>query len=303
MRVGGRLAFSDLTKEQKNPIILAKEHFLARMIVLDYHERHHHTGVDQTHFGLRERFWILQSRQLIRKILRTCVKCRRITSQPYAPLMGNLPEGRLSLSNTEPPWTHVGVDLTGAIQLRRVGRRTITPEKAYIVLYTCLATRGVYLDLMITNKTEDFLLSFKRLCGELGTPKYLYSDQAGYFVRANEELKESFENMESGLRTLQNNGQILWRFNASKAPHEAGTWERLVKSTKHILLKICRNALLNYVEFQTVLKETQALLNDRPLLQLSSDALDVLTPSMLIYGKRLLPYRDNFAQIKPERTR
>ena len=84
--------------------------------------------------------------------------------------------------------------------------------------------------------------------------------------------------------------------NASKAPHEAGTWERLVKSTKHILLKICRNALLNYVEFQTVLKETQALLNDRPLLQLSSDALDVLTPSMLIYSKRLLPYRDNFAQ-------
>ena len=69
----------------------------------------------------------------------------------------------------------------------------------------------------------------------------------------------------------QNNGQILWRFNASKAPHEAGTWEILVKSTKHILLKICRNALLNYVEFQTVLKETQALLNDRPLLQLSSD--------------------------------
>ena len=183
----------------------------------------------------------------------------------------------------------MGVDLTGAIQLRRVGRQTITPEKAYIVVYTCLATCGVYLDLMITNKTGDFLLSFKRLCGELGTPKYLYSDQAGYFVRAKDELKESHERMEEGLKKLHNNGQILWRFNASKAPHEAGTWERLVKSTKHILLKICRNALLNYVEFQTVLKETQALLNDRPLLQLSSDALDVLTPSMLIYGKR--PYR------------
>ena len=27
MRVGGRLAFSDLTQEQKNPIILAKGHF------------------------------------------------------------------------------------------------------------------------------------------------------------------------------------------------------------------------------------------------------------------------------------
>ena len=135
-RVGGRLAFSDLAQEQKNPVILAKEHFFTKMVVLDYHEHHHHTGVGQTYFGLRERFWILQSRQLIRKLLCTCVKCRRITSQPYAPLMGNLPEGRLSLSDTEPPWTHVGVDVTGAIQLRRVGRRTITREKAYIVLYT-----------------------------------------------------------------------------------------------------------------------------------------------------------------------
>ena len=225
MQVGGRLAFSDLAQEQKNPIILAKEHFFTKIVVLDYHERHHHTGVDQTHFGLRERFWILQSWQLIRKLLRACVKCFCITNQPYAPLMGNLPEGHLSLPDTEPPWTYVGVDPTGAIQLRRVGRPTITPEKAFIVLYTCLATHGVYLDLMITNKTEDFLLSFKRLCGELGTPKYLYSDQAGYFVRANEELKESYKKMEEGLKQLQNNGQILWRFNVSKAPHEAGTWE------------------------------------------------------------------------------
>ena len=216
------MAFSDLAQEQKNPIILAKEHFFTKMVVLDYHERHHHTGVDQTHFGLRERFWVLQSRQLIRKLLRTCFKCRCITSQPCTPLMGNLPEGRLSLSDTEPPWTHVGVDLTGAIQQRRVDRRTMTPEKAYIVLYTCLVTRGVYLDLRITNKTEDFLLSFKRLCGGLGTPKYLYSDQSGYFVRANEELKESYENMEQGLKQLQNNGQILWRFNASLMRPEHG---------------------------------------------------------------------------------
>ena len=129
------------------------------MVVLDYHESHHHTGVNQAHFWLRERFWILQSRQLIRKLLRTCVKCCRITSQPFAPLMGNLPEGRLSLSDTESPWTHVGVDFTGAIQLKRVGRRTITPEKADIVLYTWLATRGLYLILIITNKTEDWSLS------------------------------------------------------------------------------------------------------------------------------------------------
>ena len=141
----------------------------------------------------------------------------------------------------------MGVDLTGGIQLRRVGRRTITPETAYIVLFTCMATGGVYLDLMISNQTEDFLLSLKGLCGDLGTPKHLYGHQAGYFICANEELIESYGNMEEVLKQLQNNGRILWRFNASKNPHEAGTWERLVESTKPILLKICRNSLLNYI--------------------------------------------------------
>ena len=63
---------------------------------------------------------------------------------------------------------------------------------------------------------------------------------------------------------LQEKGKIVWKMNTSKAPHEAEVWERLVKPTKHVLLKICLNSLLNYVKFQTVLKETQALLKDRP---------------------------------------
>ena len=160
------------------------------------------------------------------------------------PIMGNMPESRLRLSKEEPPWTHVGVDLTGAIQLKKVGRRTVTPEQAYVVLYTCMTTRSIYLDLMLSNKAEDFLLSFKRLCGDVGMPTFVYSDQAGYFSRAKEELKESFSALNDCMVELQEKGKIVWKMNPSKAPHEAGVWERLVKSTKHVLLKICRNSLL-----------------------------------------------------------
>ena len=288
LRVGGRLGFSNLTFGQKHPIILPKSHPFVHRLILHFHQENNHIGVDQLHFFLREKYWIIKSRQLIRKILHTCVKCRRVTSRPTMPIMGNMPEGRLRLSNDEPPWTHVGGDLTGAIQLKKVGRRTVTPEQAYIVLYTCMTTRSIYLDLMLSNKAEDFLLSFKRLCGDVGTPQFIYSDQAGYFSRAKEELQESFSALNECMNELQEKGKIVWKMNASKAPHEAGVWERLVKSTKHILLKICRNSLLNYVEFQTVLKETQALLNDRPLVALSEEAMDVITPSMLTHGKKLM---------------
>ena len=188
----------------------------------------------------------------------------------------------------------MGIDLTGAIQLKKIGRRTVTPKQAYVVLYTCMTTRSIYLDLMLSNKAEDFLLSFKSLCGDVGTPTYVYSDQAGYFSRAKEELQESFSNLNKCMEELQEKGKIVWKMNPSKAPHEAGVWERLVKST--VLLKICRNSLLNYIEFQTVLKETQALLNDRPLVALSEDAMDVITPSMLTHGKKLRPFREFFGE-------
>ena len=69
-----------------------------------------------------------------------------------------------------------------------------------------------------------------------------------------------------------------------------------MKSTKHVLLKICRNSLPYYIEFQTVLKETQALLNDRPLVALLEDAMDVITPSMLTHGKKLHPSREFFGE-------
>ena len=178
----------NLTYGQKHPIILPKDHPFVKMLIMHFHAENHHMGTDQLHFFLREKYWIVKSRQLMRTLLRTCVKCRRITSRQMMPIMGNMPESRLRLSHDEPPWTHVGVDLTGAIQLKKVGRRTVTPEQAYIVLYTCMTTCSIYLDLMLSNKAEDFLLSFKRLCRDVGTPRYIYSDHAGYFSRAKRRI-------------------------------------------------------------------------------------------------------------------
>ena len=46
------------------------------------------------------------------------------------------------------------------------------------------------------------------------------------------------------------------------------------------------------------MKETQALLNDRPLVALSEEALDVITPSMLTHGKKLRPFKESFGEFK-----
>ena len=53
--------------------------------------------------------------------------------------------------------------------------------------------------------------------------------------------------------------------------------------------KTLGNALLNYEELETVLIETEGVLNSRPLMFVGSDSEEPpLTPSCLIMGRRLL---------------
>ena len=73
LRVGGRLGFSNLTYGQKHPIILPKDHHFVRMLIMHFHVENHHIGIDQLHFFLREKYWTVRSRQMIKSRLQTCV--------------------------------------------------------------------------------------------------------------------------------------------------------------------------------------------------------------------------------------
>ena len=290
LRVSGRLSYSEISREQKHPIILPKEHVFTRMLAWDAHISNLHFGLDQWFFFLRQSYYILGARQLLRSLLRYCVKCKRLTSRFHHPMMSDLPSARLTLSSQCPPFTHVGTDLTGAILLKAGGRGQAT-KKAYVVIFTCMATRAIYADIMLSNETQDFLMAFKRLVGTEGRPRHLYSDAAKYYLRAKDELQESFDNMNEAMEKASREFDFTWHTNVPYAPHEGGVWERMVKSLKHCLFKVCRFALLTHIEFMTVLKECTAILNDRPLVSKSSSALEVITPSLLTRGRlmRVLP--------------
>ena len=294
LRVGGRLGVSQVNGEQKHPIILPKGHPFVRALVKYMHTENRHMGVDQLHFLIRERYWILQARQLIRSTVRGCLSCARLTARRRHPKMSALPPGRTTLDAKHPCWTFVGVDLTGEIKLKRTGRGLGSPEKGYIVLYTCMSSRAVYLDLITSNTTEDFLMSFKRLCGENGLPQRMFSDQAGYFHRARAELGESFTALNRAMTEASNAYEFSWEMNVQMNPHAAGAWERMIKIVKNALLKVVRDAYLTHIEFLTVLKEVQGLVNDRPLVSMSEDAIDAITPSLLVRGRKMKVFEENF---------
>ena len=72
-------------------------------------------------------------------------------------------------------------------------------------------------------------------------------------------------------------------------------FERMVGLVKRILRKILGNALLNKDEMHTVLVEVEGILNSRPLTYIFEGDfnVDILTPSLLMLGKRLSTLADH----------
>ncbi|CAB4020302.1 Hypothetical predicted protein, partial [Paramuricea clavata] len=82
MRSCGRVNASSLRPNSKNPIFLPSKHQFVELLIRHTHNQIMHSGVRDTLTTLRERFWILRGRETIKKIIRHCVVCRKMTVQP-----------------------------------------------------------------------------------------------------------------------------------------------------------------------------------------------------------------------------
>jgi len=89
------------------------------------------------------------------------------------------------------------------------------------------------------------------------------------------------------------------------APHMGGIWEAGVKSMKFHLHRVVGNVKLTVEEFYTLLCQVEAVLNSRPLCQLSNepDNLQVLTPGHFLISTSLLALPDhNLIDLSPNCT-
>uniref|UniRef100_A0A182PX65 DUF1758 domain-containing protein n=1 Tax=Anopheles epiroticus TaxID=199890 RepID=A0A182PX65_9DIPT len=74
MRVGGRLSNADITEEQKHPIIIPGKHRLAELIASKYHEILRHAAVQLTINTIQLKYWIIGSRNVVKRTIFNCVK-------------------------------------------------------------------------------------------------------------------------------------------------------------------------------------------------------------------------------------
>ena len=71
LRSRGRLNESSLPLDSKNPIFLPNNHSFVNLLILHTHNGVKHSGVRDTLTTIRERFWILRGREVVKKLIST----------------------------------------------------------------------------------------------------------------------------------------------------------------------------------------------------------------------------------------
>lgn len=276
--VGGRLTNADISEEQKRPIVLPADHTITQLIFKDRHRNLLHVGPQALLADIRRRYWPLRGRMIARSVVKQCVTCIRAKPSFQYPLMAPLPKDRVICSR---PFTTTGVDFAGPLTIRS-GIRGRPGKKAWVAMFICFATKAIHIEVVEELTKNAFIAALRRFSARRGKPATIWSDNGTNFVGAQRELSAYTKNIEA---ELANEG-ISWRFNPPSSPHFGGLWEASVKSAKHHLNRVMKQACLTLSELQTLLCQIEACLNSRPLTPLSSDPNDLesLTPAHFLIG-------------------
>ena len=182
--VGGRLQRAQcLPYRTRHPKIIDSRHELAQLIVEEMHRIYYHPPTEHLHNQIRQEYWIIHGRQVVRNAKFKCNYCYRQTVKPQEQQMAILPECRLEPGMV---FRNTGGDFFGPILVKE--RRS--EVKVYGCLFTCMSTRACHLELVDDLSTDHFIMALKRFIARRGRPQSIHSDNGTNFVGANNELRK-----------------------------------------------------------------------------------------------------------------
>lgn len=108
-------------------------------------------------------------------------------------IMSELPPER---TGPAAPFEFTTLDLFGPYTVRDTVKRR-TQMKVWGVVFSCMASRAVYADIVEDLSTEAFLKVYQRFTAIRGHPRKLWSDQGTNFVGARPLLQELYKYLDS----------------------------------------------------------------------------------------------------------
>ena len=264
--------------------LLPANHDFTEFVVRAVHEEDH-AGVDVTLAKLRSRFWIPKVKGIINRVKSRCVTCKKKYKVKETQQMGQMADARI---RPAPAFYMCAVDLFGPLVIRDTVKKR-THGKGYGVLFNCLVSRAVYIDLAEGYDVGSFLMVLRRFVSIRGYPRKMISDAGTQLVAAGKELRDVVHSWDwDGIHEFGKTSGMDWETTKSAdAPWENGCSEALIRSTKLCLETAIGSSVMTYSELQTVLFEVSNLLNERPIGTKNCDPTEgtYLCPNDLLLGR------------------
>lgn len=241
-------------------------------------------------YEARKRYWIVGLRAMSKHLTRKCITCRKLRKKPLQQQMGQIPN--LRTAEGLPVFSNTALDMFGAFQIR-LNRKTL--KEAQVIIFTCMTSRAVHLELVSDRSSETFLMAFRRFASLRGHPNKCWSDCGTNFVGAQDYLKEIVLNWD--IHRIQNvlseefSCDFEWKWNCPHASHQNSVVESLIKSVRQALNATTKNQAYTEEEWRTFLSETTYVINSRPLYPSGDDIWESppITPNDILLGQHNSP--------------
>ncbi|GMR32795.1 hypothetical protein PMAYCL1PPCAC_33318, partial [Pristionchus mayeri] len=225
---------SEVPIEAKHPIYLPRESPITRLYIIYRHCGINHFDQQHTLTELRQRVWIPKGVTTVKSALRHCMQCKRARPRHYRTGDGN-------------------------------------QSKCWLIILTCLHIRATFLDVITDVSLKTLLSRIRRFVASYGSPSTILCDNASSFVALN-RLQEAFRaNQTNETVDYCAKRGIQFKFLTPLSPWSGGAYERIVGLTKTSLKAVLGTKILLLEEVTTLVKETEAILNTRPLTAIGSD--------------------------------
>lgn len=289
IRAGGRISNAPVSFSEKHPVMLSAKCHIATLLCRHYHQLSGHAGLTLSLSLLRQKYLIIHVRSLMKSIIHNCVHCARWNPKKLQPIMGDLPESRVTPNRT---FASCGMDYAGYFNVKTGPRRNSPITKGYLLVIVCFFTKCVHLEFVSELSCKAFFAAFDRFVSRRSLPTLITTDQGRTFIGASNQLKELQKFMVENKDKIINycaHRQVEWRFNNVYSPEISGLSEAAVKSAKLLLKRIIGDQIFDFESYSTIFARIEALLNSRPLFPITVDSDDVyLSPSHFLVSGPLV---------------
>ncbi|GFQ71606.1 integrase catalytic domain-containing protein [Trichonephila clavata] len=152
--VGGRLRHSNLPAEQKDPMLIANNHLICDLTI-KHHFSYLHTGAEATLANIRTKFWIVNGRSKVKRVIKQCIKCLKVSAKGKNQMMADLPSARVSIARV---FNKVGLDFCGPFLIKLIPGRAKKVYKCYICIFVCFVVRAIHLEIVSNLSIEAVLV-------------------------------------------------------------------------------------------------------------------------------------------------